>query len=133
QLQVRDGGAVVAAGGGVIGQNAAANANSALIADAGSRWLVASDLSVGSSGSGNRLTVENGGLVDNLSGKVGDSVGSLNNLAVISGSGSLWTNRANVIVGSSSSGNQLLVTNGGRVVSVEGSTIGSQVSAPGNV
>ncbi len=132
EMQISSGGLVVS-GSGSIGRAAAASANTAQITDAGSRWLVGSDLFVGNSGSGNRLVVSGGGLVDDLIGWVGNSAGSSNNLALVSGSGSVWSNRANVIVGFSGAGNQLLVTNGGRVVNVAGGTIGSQVSAPGNV
>src|ERR1700693_3625773 len=58
-------------GVGYIGYTASANYNAAIVAGSGSVWSNSSDLYVGYSGVGNRLTVTNAGALYNNSGYVG--------------------------------------------------------------
>jgi len=118
---------------GVIGRNATAKSNEVRLVSPTARWLMGGDLSVGSNGANSRLVVSNGAYAENFVGSLATGVQSSNNFALVTGNGSVWSNRANVIVGWFGGNNQMLVTNGGRVVAAAGSTIGSQVSAGGNV
>ena len=84
----------------------------------GSTWN-ADDFYVGRSGSGNSLTIQNGGHVS--SGAVRTSIGekssAANNTATVSGTGSTWTTGGVFYVGDQGSGNALVVEAGGQVVS----------------
>jgi len=94
--------------------------NQAIVTDSNSVWSTTFDLVIGRFGSSNQMIVSNGALVVNSNGIMGFSVLSSNNLALVTGAGSWWTNRYELRVGESGSGNQLVVTNGGAVVSVLG-------------
>lgn len=83
---------------------------------------------VGSNTSFDALRVINGGGLTNGNGYVGFVSTATNNLALVSGAGSVWSNTAEVAVGYDGSGNQLVVSNGGRVVSVDGNVGRSSVS-----
>ena len=113
---------------GVIGRNATANSNEVQLISASARWLMGNNLFVGSNGAFNRLVVSNSAFVNNNMGLLGHSAASSNNLALVTGAGSLWSNRAELFVGSFGPGNQLIVSNGARVVCANGS-IGN---APGS-
>ena len=78
-------------------------------------------LCVGYSGSGNSLVISNGGIVSSgVSGSANSYVGynasASNNSALVTGSGSFWKNGADLYIGNSSSGNSLVISNGGRVI-----------------
>jgi T5SS/PEP-CTERM-associated repeat protein len=118
---------------GVIGRNATARSNEVQLLGPTARWRMAGDLSVGSNGSMNRLVVSDGAWVENTIGSLASGVQSSNNLALVTGAGATWSNRANVIVGWFGGNNQMLVSNGGRVVVGAGSTMGSRASAGGNL
>jgi len=111
-------GATVSAGNGFIGFNSTASSNSATVTGPGTSWLVASNLYVGSNAAFNRLIVSNGGFVKNLSGFIGYASSSSNNLAVVTGSGSMWSNAIDLIIGRDGPGNQLVISNGATVQSV---------------
>lgn len=72
--------------------------------------------------SGNRVVISNGGALVNSNGYVG--YGGANNLVCVTGSGSIWRNRANLNVGyggyAGSTGNSLVLSNGGAVFDVLG-------------
>ena len=80
---------------------------SAIVTDPGSVWSNLSDLYVGRYGAGNQLVVSNGGavVIINESGYLGYAVSSSNNVAVVTGTNSLWTNSSLLSVGYSGSGN----------------------------
>ncbi|MDW8309851.1 MAG: PEP-CTERM sorting domain-containing protein, partial [Verrucomicrobiales bacterium] len=78
------------------------------------------DLYVGNSGFGNRLVVSNGASVLNSAGYLGYNSSSSNNVAEITGTGSVWSNQNNLYVGYDGAGNQLIVSNGGAVVNSDG-------------
>jgi len=118
---------------GVIGRNASARSNEVRLTSPTARWLMGGDLSVGSNGAMNRLLVSNRAWAENFIGSLATGVQSCNNVALVTGRGSVWSNRASVILGWFGPNNQVIVSNGGSVVVGAGSTIGSQVSASGNV
>jgi len=106
-------GAFVDNGVGNIGNRVESSNNFALVTGAGSRWSNRLDLRVGTGGSGNQLIVSNGGWVASQSGFVGNNVTSSNNFALVTGSGSVWSNAINLEVGLSGSGNRLVIEAGG--------------------
>lgn len=69
-------------------------------------WLNSGDtnLIIGLSSSGNQLVIANGGRVDNATGFVGYGASSASNTVLVSGAGSVWTNRSNLYVGGNGSG-----------------------------
>jgi len=78
----------------------AGNKNSALVTDAGSKWINSDNVYVGiNSGQFNSLTVSNGGYVRNVNGYVGYGGGSDNNSALVTGTGSVWNNTADLFIG----------------------------------
>ncbi len=128
QLVVSNGGVVVSGyGSGWLGYNAGANNNVAVVTGAGSLWDnngytgVDGNLYVGGGGSGNQLVVSNGGVVVSGYGYVGVQSSASNNVAVVTGAGSLWTNTGNLYVGGAGSGNLLSVNDGGVVANYTGS------------
>ena len=74
-LTVNNAGWLSVNGGTTIGYQAGANRNSALVTDTGSVWDNQGDLVVGDAGSRNRLTVANGGMVNNYNGWIGGNGG----------------------------------------------------------
>jgi outer membrane autotransporter protein len=108
-----------------IGANAASSGNSATVTGFDSKWIVANELYVGRNGSGNALSVENGGRVESESGYIGYGSSSTGNSALVSGRGSVWHNRESLYLGGYTSGNDwvdggtgnsLTVSNGGWVL-----------------
>jgi len=116
RLVVGNGAAVLAAGHGFLGENLGANANSATVTDPGTRWVLNSNLYVGSNGALNRLVISNGAWVGNLLGTLGHSVTSSSNEVRVTGLGSVWSNRGDLYVGLDGRGNRLVVDNGGTVL-----------------
>ena len=84
------------------------------------------------SGAANRLTVSNGGVLQARTGDVGLIPTSSNNVAVVTGSGSLWSNALELVLGFDSPGNQLVISNGGMVRNGVG-YIGTSPSANNNL
>jgi T5SS/PEP-CTERM-associated repeat protein len=98
-----------------VGLGTGANSNAVLVTGAGS-YLTNYNLSLGSGGSWNRLTVAHGGAMQTGgSARIGlDTNASFNSL-VVSGLGSLWTNAGSLVVGDSGQGNQITVQQGARL------------------
>jgi T5SS/PEP-CTERM-associated repeat protein len=117
---------------GIIGRNASAKSNEVRLISASARWLMGGTLFVGSNGSFSRLVVSNGAFVRGNLGQIGFNPSSSNNLALVTGPGSVWSNRDDIVVGGSGNGNRLEVSDGARVESVSG-TLGEFVSASNNV
>jgi fibronectin-binding autotransporter adhesin len=128
KLVVSNGASVFTASKGFIGFNSTAISNSAIATDTGSRWIVASDLYVGTNGAFNLLVVSNGAAVFAQSGEVGSFSAGRSNQALVTGSGSVWSNAGSITVGRSGANNRLVVSNGGSVWS----TFGSVGSNPGS-
>lgn len=108
-------GAQVISLSGTVGLNSG-DRNSALVIGTGSVWAISSDLFVGNSGDRNSLVISDGGKVVDNNGNLGTALGT-NNSVVVSGVGSVWSNRATIIIGYNGAGNSLVVSNGGQVVS----------------
>lgn len=100
---------------GVIGRNATARSNEVRLVSASARWHLGGSLQLGINGAANRLTVSNGGVVRANVGDVGILATSSDNVAVVTGSGSLWSNANELVLGFGSAGNQLAISNGGVV------------------
>ena len=115
-LTITNGGMVKSDYGYVSNDNNSTN-NIVLVTGAGSRWETTDDFVLGYGGPGNRLTITNGGQIlchsDSFVGGFDDS-GS-DNLALVTGSGSVWSNDGDLYVGYFSDANQLVLTNGARV------------------
>src|SRR5207245_604273 len=135
QLIVSNGATVFAGGNGVIGLNSGANLNSAVVTDVATRWLVATNLYVGTNGAFNTLVVSNGGLVADISGFIGYGSTSSNNVAVVTGAGSVWSNASifGFYVGVNGRGNQLVVSNGGVLHGAGFVSMGANPSSSSNV
>jgi len=71
---------------------------------------------IGSNTFANVLLIENGGVFSNDYAYLGFEQSSSNNAAVITGSGSIWGNSEQLTVGYWGAGNQLVVSNGGKLV-----------------
>jgi len=102
---------------GIIGRNTTAKSNEVQLISATAQWRMAGSLFVGRNGAISRLVVSNGGFVENNSASLGNRTKSSNNLAVVAGSGSLWSNRNSLDIGGLGHDNQLIMSNGGWVVS----------------
>ncbi|MBI5397789.1 MAG: hypothetical protein HZA91_21020 [Verrucomicrobia bacterium] len=128
QLFIADGGRVANASG-YVGYDHASSNNVALVTGSGSRWDNINQY-IGYSGPGNQLIITNGGqvIINGPYTDVGYNGSSSNNLVLVSGLGSLWTNSGYLHIGLASCGNVLLITDGGRVVSYEGNIGGPSTS-----
>ena len=119
-LMIRNGAAVSSALStsiGISGSN-----NSITVDDIGSSLASIGSLIVGTysqsfDSSANSLRVTNGGNVASGSATIGNTTSSFGNSVTVSGSGSLWTNDGDVILGNGGSSNSLVSANGGGVVS----------------
>ena len=129
-LMISNGGWVFS-GYGYVGRVAGSDSNSAVITGAGSVWSNSINFYVGCFGSGNSLLISNGGRVTDDYGTVGYDTNSLDNQAIVDGSGSVWTNSTVVFVGDFGSTNSLTIRNGGLVTDSDG-LIGEEDSSSGN-
>jgi len=103
-----------------IGYDSTGSNNSVTVAGNGSTWTNLDNLFVGYRGSGNRLMVSNGASVVNGYGYIGYTSSSSNNIVTVTGTGSAWTNTANLFVGYQGSGNSLVISNEGSVTNLYG-------------
>ncbi|HPA19385.1 MAG TPA: hypothetical protein PLU30_16685 [Verrucomicrobiae bacterium] len=112
-LTISNGG-VVNNNHGYVGNYAGASNNAVLVTGSGSLWINRGELNVGNAGSGNSLTISNGGFVQNVNSRVGNASGS--NAVIVTGGGSVWTNGNAMYLGvSGSSNNKLTISDGGVV------------------
>jgi T5SS/PEP-CTERM-associated repeat protein len=116
-----------------IGSRAGGNNNSAIVTGAGSVWSNGFVLYVGNTGAVNSLTISDGGTVYNVN-LVGKEASSSNNTVTITGAGSTLYNNFGIGfgVGSSGAGNQVIVTNGGRLFTPAAS-LGGTASSSNNL
>jgi T5SS/PEP-CTERM-associated repeat protein len=88
----------------------------------GSVWSNAS-VGVGNVGHFNSLIITNGGVVYGGNGYVGQSqllsTSSSSNVVLVTGSGSVWSNRNNLYIGTWSDGNSVTISNGGTVYNAD--------------
>jgi T5SS/PEP-CTERM-associated repeat protein len=115
-------GGVLTAGASYVGYETNGNNNLVFVNGSGSLWT-SHDITIGLSGSGNVLSIENGGQVSCTFGTIGYNSSSSNNLVIVSGSNSVFSGAS--IGGGYGSGNQLVVTNGGRVSNQGSPSVGS--------
>ena len=114
-----------------VGYNSGDSNNVLNVANPGTLLTNTGDLYVGYNGSGNSLSISNGGTVADDYGYVGGfttNSSNTNNSALITGANSLWTNRNDFIVGNEGSGNSLVISNGGTVANATG-VIGASYSS----
>ena len=116
---------------GFIGYQAGAYQNRAYVIGTGSVWSNSYFLTVGEHGGGNTLSITDGGRVYNTWGSIGYQGSALENTVTVSGAGSIWYNSAMLRVGAFGRGNDLFITDGGRVYNTWGS-IGSTSGADQN-
>jgi T5SS/PEP-CTERM-associated repeat protein len=138
QLVIENGGVVH---GGDLGYYGSSSNNVALVAGAGSTWYLGGE--IGTYGSYNELVVSNGGAVYGRYGYLGgllDSPSGSNNVVIVTGTGSVWSNTVRTCIGCGYGGNQkLMITDGGLVydssgvVAWESSNNTVVVSDPGSV
>ncbi|HTS19079.1 MAG TPA: hypothetical protein VMP11_16005, partial [Verrucomicrobiae bacterium] len=105
-------GGVLSNANGLLGYTATASNNSVVVGGTGSTWRSATNLYVGFSGSGNRITLTNGGRVFDQAGTMGFTNANGNG-ALITGSSSMWSNAVFLYVGYNGAGNEVVVSNGG--------------------
>jgi len=123
QLTVSDG-ALVRNSFGYIGFNISSRNNAVLVTGTNTVWRNPSPLYIGHYGAGNQLTVSNGALVRNSTGYIGNETSSSNNVVLVTGTGSVWSNSSDLYIGTSGAGNQLTVSNGARVHNSQDAYIG---------
>ena len=136
-MTASSGASIVAQKFSVIGLNATASNNSAVVTGVGSTWSSGSALLIGDSGSGNSMSVQAGaGVVSGGSGvALGYNVGSSGNSLLVDGSGSTLANSSDLAVGFSGSGNTVVVSNGGTLTTGQasyGGVIGLNASSSNN-
>jgi T5SS/PEP-CTERM-associated repeat protein len=104
---------------GFAGYTSSDTNNSILVSDSGSVWINGGDLTVGYLSSGNSMVISNGGVVvvNGLNGNVGSylSTTASNNSVLVTGSGSVWTNKGALFVGDAGADNVLVIRDGGAV------------------
>jgi M6 family metalloprotease-like protein len=121
QAVITAGGTVAAVTGGWIGSTSVSSNNLMVVSGSGSSWQIWSNLAVGDAGAWNSLLISNGARVVNEAGRIGNNVSSWSNRVIVAGPGSLWSNRGDLFVGGNgSSGNHLVITDGGKVQNVYG-------------
>ena len=122
-LLITNGGRAVSAHGKV-GLNLDSTSNQAIVTGNGSAWICSANMTVGEFGGKNSLLISDGGWVESFDGIIGHTSGfggpdnGKTNLVVVSGSGSVWTNRDGIHVGNfPNHKSTLVITNGGAVLS----------------
>jgi T5SS/PEP-CTERM-associated repeat protein len=126
---VINGGGVLSNSNGYIGYEVGANDNSAFVSDAGSAWSNNVNLYVGYSGADNELTISNSGAVYSPNSYLGYNSNSDDNVVLVSGTGSAFET-ANLIIGYSGAGNQLIIANSAVVY---GGELGYNISSSNNL
>jgi T5SS/PEP-CTERM-associated repeat protein len=103
-----------------IGQASSSRSNRVVLTGTGTSWSGSATTAVGSSGSFNHLEIREGAYLTNHSAIIGIEGGT--NTATVSGTNSVWnmqwsasTYQGTMVVGHSSAGNTLIVSNGGKV------------------
>lgn len=111
RLAIGPGGRVTADRGYIGLTNACGNE---VVVDGG-RWVFTNSLEIGSAGSASRLTITNGGFVEDSYATLAYYGGSSNNEVVVTGAGSVWSNATDLQVGRLGTNNGLLIERGGAV------------------
>ena len=129
-LEINSGGVLTNVAQGIIGSNATAIANSALVTGAGSVWYCTGVLTAGNAGSSNSLVIANGGTAKSFSSGtlgIGNTATAKNNSVLVTGAGSTITNSGSFIMGGAAgaNNNSLTISNGGSFNSAAGNFIGN--------
>ncbi len=135
-LTITNGGTVINGQGTIIGLNSGANNNAVIVTGSNSVWSggINTYIEIGHDGSFNTMTINNGARVYDYEASIGtDSSNANNNAVLVTGSGSVWSNTASLVIGGAGSGNTLTITNGGVVYSSFESFIGQNTGANSNV
>ncbi|HXR03916.1 MAG TPA: hypothetical protein VN836_04330 [Verrucomicrobiae bacterium] len=104
----------------ILGYESTSSNNCALVTGNGSLWDCSGDMYVGFNGPVNSLVISNGGRVISADGLVGSNPGSDSNRALVVGANSVWTNYGDLYVGDFGVDNSLVISNGSRVINVNG-------------
>jgi fibronectin-binding autotransporter adhesin len=118
--------------GGAARAQFSANFQTNSIAGVTSNWMGNGTYVVGSNTFRDALIIQSGGVLSNSIGYVGYETGGSNNVVLVNGTGSVWSNFFHVIVGNSGAGNSLIISNGGAVFSSNNGTLGANSSSSGN-
>lgn len=113
-------GATVYASEVVLGLNPTARSNAVFVTGLGTSWAVRSNLYVGSNGPFSRLIISErakvlSGTSENNYSIIGHWDSASNNVALVTDSGTVWSNGYHLYLGISSPNNQLVVSNGAAV------------------
>ncbi len=116
QLTITNGARVETSGEGAVGAGYFFISSNDIVTVTGSNsvWNITETLKVGDVGAGNLLLISDGGAVydrDGLLGVEPQAVGS--NTVIVSGAGSVWSNRAYLSIGNNASGDRIIITDGG--------------------
>src|SRR6266850_2664129 len=98
-LTLSDNALVGAGGDGSIGLNSTSKSNEVRLISPTAFLFISTNLSVGSNGAFNRLTISNGARVEDRNGFLGNRPLSSNNSALVTGVGSVWSNSSSLLVG----------------------------------
>lgn len=110
-----------------------ANSQTITISGVASNWVGFGGYVVGSNTFGDVLIIENGGVLSNFDGIIGYLGPASNNTAIVTGSGSTWTNYQGLAIGASGAGNNLVISNGGIVwVGPAAITLGASAASSSN-
>jgi T5SS/PEP-CTERM-associated repeat protein len=108
---------IVSNGGSLFGSNTyigtypPSSNNTVTVTGSGSTWVNTNVFYLGDEGAGNKLIINNGGLVSGY-GVLGNLAGSSNNTALVTGAGSVWNGEVSLI----GPGSTVTVSNGGAVL-----------------
>ena len=120
---------VISSGGKVIdpsatiGNSSSGTNNWVLVTDVGSVWSNANTLVVGYQNAGHSLVISKGGQVVDGNGGLGTGFGaggSRSNQVIVTGPGSVWKNAGTLSLAGKGSANELLIDDGGQVISAYG-------------
>ena len=110
-----------------------ANFQTNIISGTASNWAGFGGYVVGSNTFGDVLVIENGGVLSNFYGVIGDLSAASNNTAIVTDSGSIWSNYEGLAIGASGAGNNLVISNGGIVwVGPAAITLGASAASSSN-
>lgn len=115
-LQIADGAHVYSASG-TLGVEAHSVSNTVVVSGSNTVWGNSNTLRVGHKGNLNYLLIEDGATVVNSHAYIGAEAPADQNLVEVSGAGSVWSNRGDLVIGHEVPGdNTLVIANQGKVV-----------------
>ncbi len=108
-----------------------ANFQTNIISGVTSNW--AGNYIVGNTTFQDELQLMSGGVLSNGVGYLGFGVSGSNNIAIVAGAGSVWSNVTAFVVGSSGAANSLMISNSGKVIDNGSGTEGLSASSSNNL